>query len=598
MTAPELLHPGFGDLPGPPMPTWSRAVLTSLWIAYVLASVGTGAFAAPSSAGTSIEMTDNEFGPEVLRVAPGTTILWPNVGRSAHTVTADDGSWNSGSIDPGRTFRTTFSSPGTYRYFCVPHGGPGGRGMAGVVLVGDAPLPAAPPPVPAEGAPRTFTVPEQFATIQAAVRAARPGDLILIAPGVYREEVIVTTAGITLRGRDRNTVILDGGFRRATGVKVLGADGVVVENMTARHYTANGFFWTGVRGYRGSYLTAYSNGEYGLYAFDSVFGQFDHSYASGHPDSGFYIGQCKPCHALIVNVLAEGNALGYSGTNAGGDLTIRDSTWRHNLAGIVPNTLDSERLPPQEAVRIMGNLVYSNHNRRAPAEILQYPSFGNGIILAGGINNLVEGNLVWDHPNYGILVIANLSRRLWVPSGNVVRHNAVWGSGQTDLALAAPAGTGNCFRGGRHHRSTPPAILRLYGCGSPLKWIVGGDPGAFLLMYEQYRIARSGRIQSPEWQSYPSPLPQPGMPDSLAGPQRSWPTEESRRVIPPVVSAPAAAPPEAYAFISPFPGTPRTGVEMVRLLFYLTPAAVIAGAMLFLLSRLRRRRRMIPPVER
>ena len=69
--------------------------------------------------------------------------------------------------------------------------------------------------------------------------------------------------------------------------------------MTARNYTGNGFFWTGVDGYRGSYLTAYRNGDYGIYAFDSVNGQFDHSYASGSPDAGFYIGQCFPCDAVI-----------------------------------------------------------------------------------------------------------------------------------------------------------------------------------------------------------------------------------------------------------------------------------------------------------
>ena len=53
--------------------------------------------------------------------------------------------------------------------------------------------------------------------------------------------------------------------------------------MTARNYTSNGFFWTGVDGYRGSYLTAYRNGDYGIYAFDSVNGLFEHSYAAGQP---------------------------------------------------------------------------------------------------------------------------------------------------------------------------------------------------------------------------------------------------------------------------------------------------------------------------
>ena len=59
-----------------------------------------------------------------------------------------------------------------------------------------------------------------------------------------------------------------------------------------------------------------------MFAYDSQYGQFDHSYASGHPDAGFYVGQCFPCHAVITEVLAENNALGFSGTNAGGDLFV------------------------------------------------------------------------------------------------------------------------------------------------------------------------------------------------------------------------------------------------------------------------------------
>ncbi len=108
-----------------------------------------------------------------------------------------------------------------------------------------------------------------------------------------------------LRGVDRNRTILDGEFKRDNGVFVVGGDGVVVENLTARNFTENGFFWNGVLGYRGSYLTAYRNGDYGVYAYDSQYGQFDHSYASGSPDSGFYIGQCNPCHAVITDVVSR-----------------------------------------------------------------------------------------------------------------------------------------------------------------------------------------------------------------------------------------------------------------------------------------------------
>nr|MSZ99587.1 hypothetical protein [Actinomycetota bacterium] len=134
---------------------------------------------------------------------------------------------------------------------------------------------------PATDAPATegvLNVPADYPTIQGAVDAAVEGDLILIAPGTYTEAVQVTTNNIIIRGLDRNTVILDGNFELDNGIRVVGANGVALENMTAMNYTKNGFFWTGVTGYRGDYLTAWRNGDYGVYVFDSVGGVIDNSY--------------------------------------------------------------------------------------------------------------------------------------------------------------------------------------------------------------------------------------------------------------------------------------------------------------------------------
>ena len=212
----------------------------------------------------------------------------------------------------------------------------------------------------------TLRVPDDYDTIQAAVDAAEPGSLILIAPGTYNEAVDVTTDELVIRGLDRNTVILDGQFELENGVRILEASGVVVENLTVRNYTRNGLFWTHADGYRASYVTADRNGDYGIYAFGSVNGIFEHSYGAGSPDAGFYIGQCYRCNAVVRDVLSEYNGLGYSGTNAGGDLYIIDSEWRHNRAGIVPNTGSYEGCAPERETTIVGNLVHDNNNGETP----------------------------------------------------------------------------------------------------------------------------------------------------------------------------------------------------------------------------------------
>src|SRR5882672_5131757 len=63
-------------------------------------------------------------------VTAGTILAWTNREQLVHTVTADDGSWDSGPIAPGGTWRHTFAQPGTYPFHCTPH-----PFMTGVVVV-------------------------------------------------------------------------------------------------------------------------------------------------------------------------------------------------------------------------------------------------------------------------------------------------------------------------------------------------------------------------------------------------------------------------------------------------------------------------------
>ncbi len=328
-----------------------------------------------STSGPAVSAIDNAFSPKELHVKAGQTVTWVNNGQTSHTVTADDNSYDSGLFNPGAQYSHTYAKPGRYPYYCTLHGGPGGSGMAGVIIVDSSSsvVPTFNTLQPSTPPHAILRVPEQYSTIQAAVNAAAPGDLVSIGPssspdGTYHESVRVKTPGITIRGRDRNKVILDGQYKLDDGFEVL-ADNVVIENMTARHFEGNGFYWTGVKGYRGSNLTAFNNGDYGIYSYSAIDGQFDNSLAAGHPGTGFYIGARRPCNAPIKNVISEDNALGFSGNNAGGNLVISNSLWRNNMSGIDPNTLDSEPGPPQDGDTIINNLVENNNNLDAPAKV-------------------------------------------------------------------------------------------------------------------------------------------------------------------------------------------------------------------------------------
>ncbi len=212
-----------------------------------------------------IRVVDDEFSPKVLRVEPGTTVIWESGGANDHNVIASDGSWQAIS------YEHTFNEPGVYDYYC-PYHGTNNKGMVGTVIVGDVDYAVEPEKVIVSLSENVLSVGqgEKFTKIQDAVDVAQEGDLILINPGVYNESITVTTSYLTLRGTDRNKVIIDGQFMSENGIQIYDTDGVTVENLSVRNFTLNGVYWNTAKGFKGSYLTVYNNGDYGVYAFNAM----------------------------------------------------------------------------------------------------------------------------------------------------------------------------------------------------------------------------------------------------------------------------------------------------------------------------------------
>ncbi len=259
----------------------------------------------------------------------------------------------------------------------------------------------------------------KYRTIEAAVKAAKPNDIILIAPGDYKTTsslipsgsggrfpagVLVTTPDLTLRGMNRNTVIVDGtrkgpacndspsdqNFGPATksgpaglnGIMVWKADDVTIENLTACNFlggtggdggTGNEIWWNGGAdsgsiggwGYSGSYLNATSGffdvkqgltkaeetaAAYGIFSSNWDGGTWNDTYASNMNDSGYYIGACQQlCRQTIDHGWGEYSALGYSGTNSGGSLVVEHSQFDNNEEGFDSNSQNNRDWPsPQD----------------------------------------------------------------------------------------------------------------------------------------------------------------------------------------------------------------------------------------------------------
>jgi plastocyanin len=467
----------------------------------------------------TVHVRDNTFTPSRLSVRPNTVVRWVNEGRNRHNVTPNSGkTFESGDLAPGQSYTHRFEDVGSFAYYCSLHGAPG-RGQHATLAVGEnaasagGPIvgsrKARPPRIAASG--RTITVPGDERTVQGAVDRARRGDLVLVSPGVYHESVTVATDGVVIRGVDRNTTILDGDFEKKNGIAVLGADGVAIENLTARNFTENGFFWNDVQGYRASYVTAYRNGDYGLYAFGSQWGTFDHSYASGSPDAGFYIGQCNPCRAVITDVVSEYNQLGYSGTNSS-DLSIVRSIFRNNRTGVAPNSLSSEELGPQGHNTIVGNLIETNGNSDAAqtADEIWDIVYGTGIAVVGGVGNRILRNHLPGNALAGIVIASNpgLDGNPFPATDNVVRGNNVHGTRVADLATALlkPA-DGNCFAANDYGTSAPRDIEALMPCSGSGTGDVNDNALGIATFFDAAALA-PGR----NYRDTPIPADQPNMP--------------------------------------------------------------------------------------
>jgi len=340
----------------------------------------------------------------------------------------------------------------------------------------------------------------QFTSIQAAVKAAKPDDWILVGPGDYKEHagltpksrtdlpsgVLMQMAGVYLRGMNRNTVIVDGTKpgspvcsnkasdqefgphgKGLNGIMVWKATDVWVQNLTACNYlhgsgdTGNEIWWNGGdnsgkiggKGYLGSYLTTTSTffkdeqtaAQYGIFSSNWNGGTWDQTYASNFNDSGYYIGACQQqCNQTVDRAHGEFNALGYSGSNSGGTLIVKNSVFDNNEDGFDTNSQNGDNPPPQNGAcpgnRIspiththscwvfMDNYVHDNNNPNVPsAGAAAAGPVGTGMTLSGGRNDTVMHNRFVNNHAWGVAMQPYTDSGTSCPGGTV--NSPITGNG-------------------------------------------------------------------------------------------------------------------------------------------------------------------------
>ncbi len=423
-----------------------------------------------------------------------------------------------------------------------------------------------------------------FTTIQAAVNATGHGDWVLIEPGVYDEEVLVEKphSNIHIRGLDRNGVILDGQHKPlpggSNGIEVRETSKVWIENLTARNFDraeadgpgGNEIWWNGgensgtvnAREWYGAYLTAYDdglNGGYGIFTNNETIGSWYDIYASGFNDAGIYLGACQECRAHISDATMEYNAVGYSGSNSGGELTIEDSRFAHNTDGIVPNSENpGDGPPPQDGecnrknlqhpnptphiastavarcTILRGNEITENDNLSAPGNpSTNAAPWGVGVLLPGDYADLLEGNTITNNPNNGVLgfeypnPFPPTAQTIYFQlAGNKIANNTFTNNGYTKASYAGDVtlqggifssgksqSTNNCVSGNSFTAATYPAnIEETWGCQNTTTPNPNNGFGAI-----EYLIQLQAESEARESVGQPVPGPQSTMPSPCDG---------------------------------------------------------------------------------
>ncbi len=318
-------------------------------------------------------------------------------------------------------------------------------------------------------------------SIQKVIDKAQQGDVVLIEPGTYAGDLVIATKNVTLRGQDRNTVIIDGKYKQETGINVA-ADGVIVENLTVQSFTHDGISIHGgykdvtpakvtgpkiIRRYGVAYVNSMNNGGHGISVSSSRNGTVTETFTRANAGAGIRLETCNPCTADINNNVGELNGIGIEAVNASRNIYIHANTFSNNRTGIHVSTNEEELNSPQSTSMIISNTASSNNADDAPT--ITPELFGFGIVITGGTNNTVTNNTSDKNDQVGIALLDNNG---FLPTGNKITSNNSRSNGSPvgfDLAYIIAGqktvmSSGNCFEGNSYSSSSVDRIEKTLPC--------------------------------------------------------------------------------------------------------------------------------------
>ena len=245
-------------------------------------------------------------------------------------------------------------------------------------------------------------------SIQAAVNAAHPFSVILIQPGTYNEAIVVSKKGIVLIGAPGGVIIQNPGDEE-NGITVKdNSDGFVLRNVTVKNFKENGVYLSHVNGFLISQVSAVDNGEYGIFPVFCHNGIVDHCTASGHSDTGIYIGQSSDI--LISDNVAYANVNGLESENSNNIVITRNTSY-NNVLGILVVLLPGLEVKTSHDIVVSKNYIHDNNhiNFSSPGGGFEnYIPSGVGVLNLGSDRTIIKENLIKNNNFLGLATVSTL----------------------------------------------------------------------------------------------------------------------------------------------------------------------------------------------
>jgi hypothetical protein len=208
---------------------------------------------------------------------------------------------------------------------------------------------------------------------------------------------------------------------KEVGIRVDRADGVVIRNLTAAHAAEHGIYIHETDGYLLQRVKFFYNKEYGGLMFTSDHGLTADCEGVGQGDSAVYPGAAaetgeqtkepsRRANQTITRCDIHHNTLGYSGTMGNGTRVVGNHFYDNGTA-IATDSFFAGGHPgyPQDSATFENNQIYSNNFNSfvqgSDVEPKVPTPVGVGILIAGGNNNQIRGNRIYDNWRRGTMLI-------------------------------------------------------------------------------------------------------------------------------------------------------------------------------------------------